>query len=461
LMQVTSDSASEGYAIWSPDGKTIAYLKDRVSWLIPVSGGKPQKISSNFYHPLAFSSDSQWLIGNPRSGRELWFYNTTDAREFKMTLPKSIGNFLSISPNGRSLLFYNSSFEYKMALKIVSASGGPSLELGKNLSLYPFYQYWSADSKMIVSRGEKSGDVWDLWILPISNDKPFPLELNISIEKPIEPYSLSPDRKMLLFSVPQSDKLENLWVVPISLGEGRNTGPASKIFSGFEKRRMGSIYDADWSPDGKKLAICNKGDIWITSIQAEDPIKLTTITEQIYSPSWSPDGKWIAYLVSLGNKINIKIISTSDGRVNTVLENFIGTAYGWSPDGKELAFGSEGFIESYSVDNSTIRKIADLKNLPMAKAYNLCWSPDGEMLAFTDWRKAVHASSPIFTVPSKGGEIIELTTYDTDYWNWKGYVFWSPDGKWISYNHDGFVKIRPEGSIWEADFAEILDKLSK
>ena len=37
---------------------------------------------------------------------------------------------------------------------------------------------------------------------------------------------------------------------------------------------------------------------------------------------------------------------------------------------------------------------------------------------------------------------------------------WSPDNKWIAYASEGFVKMRPEGEIWEAGFEEILGKLS-
>jgi hypothetical protein len=38
----------------------------------------------------------------------------------------------------------------------------------------------------------------------------------------------------------------------------------------------------------------------------------------------------------------------------------------------------------------------------------------------------------------------------------KWYLYWSPDGRWISYNSEGFVKMLPEAAIWEADFQELL-----
>jgi Tol biopolymer transport system component len=38
---------------------------------------------------------------------------------------------------------------------------------------------------------------------------------------------------------------------------------------------------------------------------------------------------------------------------------------------------------------------------------------------------------------------------------------WSPDGKWIAYSPEKPVKVRPQSTIWEADFNEIKEKLAK
>jgi len=42
-----------------------------------------------------------------------------------------------------------------------------------------------------------------------------------------------------------------------------------------------------------------------------------------------------------------------------------------------------------------------------------------------------------------------------------GPISWSPDGNWISYSSDAFVKTRPEGEIWEADVSELLSGAEK
>ncbi|MHC4807556.1 MAG: hypothetical protein ACYTBX_15035, partial [Planctomycetota bacterium] len=62
----------------------------------------------------------------------------------------------------------------------------------------------------------------------------------------------------------------------------------------------------------------------------------------------------------------------------------------------------------------------------------------------------------IFLVSAAGGNV---STLGADDFGEKDLLYWSPDGRWISYASDKFVKARPEATIWEADFEEILAKL--
>ena len=61
-------------------------------------------------------------------------------------------------------------------------------------------------------------------------------------------------------------------------------------------------------------------------------------------------------------------------------------------------------------------------------------------------------------VPAKGDKVTELVSDDLGE---KYFLYPSPDGKWISYNSDGFIETRPEGTMWEADFEEIVKKASR
>ncbi len=148
------------------------------------------------------------------------------------------------------------------------------------------------------------------------------------------------------------------------------------------------------------------------------------------------------------------VISASSGETRKVLDIPRGCA--WSPDGKELAFASEGSILAVPIADGEVRRIADRKELGVDEVnYGLCWSPDGSKLAFGSYNRVTGkpGPGPIFIVSAEGGEITRLATDDSGQ---KDCLYWSPDGKWISYNSDGMVKTRPEGAIWEADVSELL-----
>ena len=456
LTQITDDPVYEGWPVWSPDGKTIAYKRLYETWVIPAKGGSPRKISSGNARVSSWSPDSTWLILRffARDWR-LGFFRLADEREFGITPPGEVGTHFAWAPDGKKMLFYSSSYHYKAALKVVSASGGPSFELGGQLKLWPYNQYWSPDSRMIVAGGRTKDGGLALWIIPLAGGEPFLLELDVSVPGNPVPLSLSPDRRKLLFSIKRSENTEDLWVVPVSLKDGRTTGPAVMISSGrdTDNSLSGGL---SWAPDGTKLAIADKDHLWIASAEGGQPVQLTETPERKFRPDWLPGGEMISYIAYHSQKEQpLMLISASGGEPRKVLALDKPVEYTWSPDGRELAFSSEGLILAIPIAGGEARRIVDLKALAIDSILDLSWSPDGRHLAFSSYNYATGkpGPGPIFVVSAEGGEITRLATDDSGE---KDELYWSPDGKWISYDSDGMVKTGPEGAIWEADVSELL-----
>ncbi len=133
-------------------------------------------------------------------------------------------------------------------------------------------------------------------------------------------------------------------------------------------------------------------------------------------------------------------------------------AWVWSPDSQELAVVLNDLISIVPVEGGKTRRIADLKDLGLAEVYHLCWSPDGRNIACVADHIGKGQSRSIFVIPVEGGKATMLVSNDT---SWKLWLSWSPDSKWISYDSEGPVKVRLEGTMWEADFEEILKKASR
>ncbi len=454
LTQITNDPVRECRPIWSPDGKTIAYNREYELRVMPAEGGSSRKLIDNGL-ALFWSSDSEWLVYGWR-GR-LRFFRLADGHEFVWGAPNGVGRFISWSPDGKKMLFYSSSYDWKSALKVVSASGGPSFELGRRTELQPYRQYWSPDSNMIVTGGEEG-----FWISPLAGGEPFLLELDVSVTGKPRPLSLSSDCKKLAFVVERSDEKQDLYVVPVSLKDGSTTGSAVMVFSGgnTKRRRKTSL---SWSPDGTKIAVSHEGNIWMVSLEGGEPVQVTVRKhpgEYRDDPSWSPDGKMIKYKVYRSENEQILRVIPASGSEDTIILDIplvsSRSRYEWSADSKDLLSSSEEAISAISIADGKSRQFLDLKELSI-DTWCFSSSPDRKTLAFIGYTGGAEERYQIFMVPAEGGKFTELAADDPGekYWLW-----WSPDGKWISYQSDGFIKTRPEGTMWEADFEEIVKKSS-
>ena len=457
LTQITNDPAKEFYPRWSPDGKTIMYVmwKDLLSfWLISAEGGVPRKIIEPVGMCLPFwSPDGKWILY--ALDEKIHLFNLNDKREREMIPPwEIVGGFFSWSPDGRKMLFFQPSYDYKYGLKVVSAFGGPPFDPVMHLNLYAWSLDWSDDNKIITKGENEEGNVV-FWIFPLSGGDPVLLELDVSVDGNPFPFDVSPNVKKLAFMVNRDDGTEDLFVVPISLQDARTTGPAIKI---FDRWFAAPGHPASWSPDGNKFAVIHRGDLWIASSNGDKPVQITKTPELEHGRlDWSPDGKMVHYIVRHSQEVRTSyVVSVSDGETTKILDTGPGRIHTWSPDSKELAVVLNGSISIMPVNGGGTQQIAKLKDLGLDKVFTLRWSPDGKSIACLGNHIEKGPGGPIFVIPVKGGKTTTLGTDDPSH---KYSLFWSPDGRWIAYNSEGSVKVRPEGTMWEADFEDVLTNL--
>jgi beta-lactamase regulating signal transducer with metallopeptidase domain/dipeptidyl aminopeptidase/acylaminoacyl peptidase len=457
----------------SADGKHTAFTDKGAFWVRTAADGEAMKIGELVRFvaeaPILWSADDEWLLCSIMGAAESWpvelrFFRLADSHDVKVRLPAKVGSFIAVSADQKKLFFYRHSYDEREALGVASVAGGPTFELGRQMSYVdPYSQFWSPDSGSIVAEGKLKGDDYGLWALPLSGDPPIALNMDISALGKIWERQLSPDFRHLLVSVERDDKTGDLWAAPVSWKEMRTTGPAVLIFKNWDLiPGGGSQTPGIWSPDGTRIAIMQqkKGEIWIASAEGGEPVQLTGGPASKGWPVWSPDSKMIAFYTtySATDKV-VQVVSASGGEAKTVIAAPSGPyAFGrsgqvtWSPDGKALTIAGAGVISSISISDGSSQPLVNLKDIGKDTASGLRWSPDGKNLAF-EARKGVE-SGQVFLFHSQDDHITKILDEG-------GYFFWSPDGKWISYQIEQRVKSRPEGVLWEMDVEEALAKLAK
>ena len=467
--QITDDLRWERCPLWSHNGKSIIFSRKRELttdnsgswdvWRIPAQGGTPEKILENAVADKEISPDGTLLAFHPIGVGGVGILRFSDYRQFTMKPPEEVigespfygPKKVIWSPQGKSLLFYNSGFEFWATLRIVSIYGGPSVELGKGVRFGAWTQRWSPDGKCIVTHDWETND---LWIVP--TDGGVPEKLKVETKQKIWKYPFlpfSPNLKKLAFLT----KDKSLWVGPISIEERRTIGKAVNIAKEINIKRQISI---GWSPDSKWIAFSatksGNADIWIASVDGRELKQLTDASEDetiVWSSGqsvWSPDGKMILY-----EKANaLWMVSTSGGKPKEIVKEAFEPV--WSPNGKEIAFlkSDYSFISTVSLANGEVRDIVALKannmvNPEHPQCWRLTWSPDGKWLSFFTMRDEDH----LWMVPSAGGEPVELASFDSDKW----YQYWSPNSMKLSYNSDRQVRARI-GAIWEVNVEELLSR---
>ena len=139
--------------------------------------------------------------------------------------------------------------------------------------------------------------------------------------------------------------------------------------------------DPSLSPDGTKVAFerdasddsGNTFGIWTVNTDGGHLRQLVKVGQ---NPLWSPTGGKIAYVASAGKSVALRLISAWGGKSRAIVRRNVSTVFGWSPDGKSIAFETgKGKLSVVEVATGNVRSLLQLRYAPTA-----VWSPDSSEL---------------------------------------------------------------------------------
>lgn len=153
--------------------------------------------------------------------------------------------------------------------------------------------------------------------------------------------------------------------------------------------------EPSWSPDGSRIAMRYRGDIWTVDLADGELHQWTDDAVHFpHWPAWSPDGRYILYsLITQGafepdTTWGLKVIDTADGTQRAILSGgraiLSGSRAAWSPNGRYIIISTpltERVIYELFVvapDGSGYRRLTALGG----SAMNPAWTADGSQVFF-------------------------------------------------------------------------------
>jgi len=385
ITKIHTDKSRYGY--FSPDGKKLALIDQNGDtleiWLRDIASGKEIRVLSTpgDLHDCWWSPDSQWIA----------YMNGTNS---VVILPAEGGQPKTI---------------------IESA---PEVQMGGD---YVWPMGWTSDSKKLIAQDSAKG----LFAIPVSGgnrEEIYRFPDPKKAKERDEWMTLSPDGRLFAIQSTQGGN-QDIYVMPVEGGERvRITDdPASDEWP-------------LWSYDGQWLAFdssrSGRNETWVIRITpggkpGSPPIQATRGGR---GGVWMQDGR-IAYSTRKGTMHVFVANADGSGEVQLTKSHEWNAGPRWSPDGKNIAFGSN-YWEKWKTAVFTVPANGGDEKL-LAVGGSFAWSADGRKIAFSAGTPRPPAAAKISIIPAEGGEAKELMGYDGALTN----LDWSPDGRSIAFSY--------------------------
>ncbi len=453
--KITADKGYEMFAKFSPDGKKIAftgqYDGNTEVFLMDAQGGVPQRITytatlsrddiSDRMGPnnivMAWTPDGKSIIFRSRKNSFNDFvgqlYSVTEEGEIPTQIPLSGGGFCSFSPDGNKLAFNRVFREFRtwkyyrggMAddIRIYDYKTGAITNITNNESQDIIPMWWKDNIYYLSDRDR----IMNLFVYNTKTKET--RKVTNYTDYDIKFPSLGDGRIVFEkggYLYLMNLETEQVSKVKIIIADDKVTGRNTL------KEVAKQIRSVDISPDGKRLAVSARGDIFSIPVEEGVTRNLTQSSgHHDRNTAWSPDGKWIAFVSDMTGEYEI-YVQKSDGseppqQLTKKSKNYIYRIQ-WSNDSKKILWNDKLMRLQYVDLESKKTTLVCQSRLWEITQFN--WSPDNKWIVYTDPQKNNMTRIVLYNLDT------ENKTFITDEWFSSSSPVFSADGKFIAFVSD-------------------------
>ena len=264
-------------------------------------------------------------------------------------------------------------------------------------------------------------------------------------------YSVSPDHRSLIYSIPDGKRGSDLWYWDATLD-------APELLLNCPDA---SCSDAIWFPTGGQIlysrlefadeqAYLGIPSMWWLDLETKETQPVFKDAQLPgYNPRWSYDGTWLSYTSASPQQIQVYNLQSGERQS---LPTEIGSAVVWSPNAQTFLlsdlqfFGDKylGKLSLYDVVSSTLTPLPSDDNFDDTTP---TWSPDGEWIVFTrgEWTLDRTAGADQLWISRPDGSDAHAITDDAD--TAHGPAAWSPRGRYLLFRRYSTANVEAPAQI--------------
>ena len=476
----------------SPDGSEIAFVSGGDIWTVPTGGGEARLLVSHpatESRPIYSPSGDELAFVSTRTGNgDIYVLTFKTGALRRLTFDDAPDLLDAWSRDGRWVYFSSASHDIAGMNDIyrVSVDGGTPMAVSADRYVNEYFAAPAPDGTRMAftARGLASSQWWrkghshidesEIWILDDGAAKSYS-RVTEGGAKQMWPMWAADGRT--LFYVSDRGGAQNIWrqepgktAVPVTKftdgrvlwpsisADGRRvaferdfgiwkldtaTGAASPVTISRRGAPAGpavehlalsnQFQELALSPDGKKVAIVVRGEVFASS--ARDGGDATRVTSTAANESgivWAPDARRLVYVSDRDGASHLFMFDfrtmSETALTRDALDDALPTL---SPDGKLLAFErGQHELRVLDLDAKTERVVASgYLSDRLGAGHEIAWSPDAKWVAYL--AMGAKGFTSVWIVPAAGGESRQVSWLANSA---IGGVTWSPDGSFLLFD---------------------------